>query len=299
MANITNNRFNHVYHAINATRKTINSALTALHDTQHRMDQIYSMFNQIFKMHVLHSHNYIFSYRIEFLQSSLSELKTYRDCLTKLMNGILTPTLVPIDQLKEGILKLSGKLTYGVKPLTEDRFLALYYKRHIANAVVMGNALLITIPVPLVNVFHHFLFYKVRSYGLIHHSRDGNSQSGYTKIQDLPSYLAVRSDRKTFVELSEDDYRDCKDSWPLCGALSVSMETHAMTCLMGIFLQEDSVIKNQCRFKVFLKDTLKPHIRKITDSEYLFVNMPGRLRMLCEDQVQFVSISNVFSTITM
>jgi hypothetical protein len=169
-----------------------------------------------------------------------------------LNRGYLSSALVPEEMIVDLLDYITTEVvaTPRYKDYLPISLSPLYYYqiKDIAYARTTTH-IIITINIPMIKVGGRMNIYKVNLFPVpINAGTFEKDSPGYTRLMDMPDFLAVTDDRMAFLEIRSAEYLTCRgDDMKICGGIGAAYRSKSsMSCAMAIFLDSHIDIKTLC-----------------------------------------------------
>ena len=206
----------------------------------------------------------------------------------QLMEGKISPSLVPPSTLTEMVIKIQKQLKHLYpKFQISYKHPSHYYKHPSFVAARYNNSVFITLKVPISAFQTSFKAYQIFSVPVPLNSTTTHS----TQILDMPNFLAISEDERYYVTMSKDQWNSChgkKDKY--CPMDIAILPRSKYTCPLLIFEQMKELIPDYCNFR-FVKHALKPSIMQIKSDQILISNT-SRITLSCNSKWQRIEACN-------
>lgn len=179
--------------------------------------------------------------------------------------GVLDPVIVPPRQLTKVITDITNTIKkHSLQYTLISTDTALYYTLKGCVALRVNRTLYITRSFPLSSWKKEFKLYKVKIFDI---PIPGN-ESYTTRVEGLPKFILVASDKKTFLPL---DHKPSIENHIIdLTRDALSLKTNS--CVIALFDNNMTKINEVCKF-VFVKAKTKPSLIRLSGSSVLFVGI--------------------------
>ncbi|AAS00944.1 ORF54 [Ostreid herpesvirus 1] len=211
---------------------------------------------------------------------TLCDMWTYG--LINLASGYISPQLITETMMKHVIDHIVRNI---IPQPTYNRFNllstdpAFYYKmKKMLSYARTADKVIVTINIPLYRTEGRMPLYRIYSFPIpLTMGTEDTSDKGYTKMADLPDFIAVDSNTDAYVEMTQAAYLSCS------GAVS-----GIQSCgnAVGVTKRRD-VTDMTCAFAIFIDDTTA--IGKFCQTAYSDVGPVGSARQLASDSSFLIS----------
>ena len=200
-----------------------------------------------------------------------------------LINGRLSPELVPAETLMKGLEKIKGMVyenLHGLKVRYEHPI--FYYSQTDPVYALQGNQVMVNIEIPLSQDDDTYKVYEVNHIGSP--ITFANTSEFYVStITNLPAAIAISDDYSKYIELSERELSTCKGRDILtCPGAIAYRALSPKTCAAAIWLKNNIAVEEHCDFIYQNGPFRKDHMIKIDSSRYaLFTADRTELEWCC------------------
>ena len=227
----------------------------------------------------------------------------YKKWLTGLMrfqNSLLDAYIIHPKVLMASVHRLIEKLelqTAQLKPLQIRSQLHKYYSLNLAKAVIMQDALIISVTVPLMEMYIPWNIFAIRN-------RIGTNmvseKSGITRVHSMhiSDYLAVSNDNTMFMHMSYEEAARCMYVQQVLCVIHTYMTNQAFSCITAIYMDNVATIKSLCDFQVWPNAQLAPAVYPLDTGQYMIHNMESPLQILCKTGSKQITV-NVENVVNM
>ena len=169
--------------------------------------------------------------------------------IINLVNGRLSPDLVPVETLMEGINKIKGIVyenLHGLKVRYDHPI--YYYSNPVPVYDLQGDQVIVNIEIPLTPSKDIFKLYKVHHIGSPI-TFANTSDFHVSVITNLPAAVAILEDNSRWMGLLDDDLESCKGRDILsCPGAITYRALGPTSCASAIWLKENSWVTEHCDF---------------------------------------------------
>ena len=171
-----------------------------------------------------------------------------------------------------------------LKPLQIARLLHKYYTLKIVKAMVIQDALIITVTIPLMEMYTSWNIFAIRNIGVGIDTNVTVGKSGITRVHKMqvPDYLAVSNDNTMFMHISYEEAARCMYVQKGLCVIRTYMTDQVFTCIMAIYMDNIAQIKELCDFQVWPNVQLQSAVYPMGSGQYLIHNLKSPLQILCE-----------------
>jgi hypothetical protein len=161
----------------------------------------------------------------------------------------------------------------------------------MVKAAFSQGKLHITFPVPLTEDAKPFVVFRIQRSPVPLHGNCAKGQNAYTITQNVPDFLAVRSDNERFVELTATEFLKCAiGNDGMCPTLSVSRISLIPTCIFAIYNNNHDDIKSKCTFIAHRNKKITSSVTRISSNFYLLSNVNSPVKIICGDKFTYEDI---------
>ena len=177
------------------------------------------------------------------------QVNKFTNGLKALLWGQLSPDLISEEVMSQTIENLQDRLRrkYNVFHLTETS--PLYYYRHAKVHHFRspdGSKLFIAMTFPLSSLNETFYLYSVT----MHNAPLKQGSEFTSRLRTAVDYFGVTEDRQNFIELTQKELAQCKDTTAVCCMSAIQIfDVEHPTCMAAIFLDRTSEIDKLCGFR--------------------------------------------------
>ena len=273
-------------------RQAINNVISAVASLQTQMQNVTQMIqNDIMDLRISSTAYFQINNFIAELKRLATAAKYYMDDLHFKFNmlslGHLSPSLVAPKRLQNILSEIKGRLPSHLQ-LTHDpmKDIWTYYRYLTCTTVISTEHVLVIVSLPLVNVNHKYLIYKVHNLPFPIQSNDTNDLSrnmvAYRTLES--SYIAINIERSRYMILRDEDTQKCLvQSLKFCELRRPIYPINlSRLCIIAIFMNEKKDIDNYCQTIVRVNEIL-PYSEYIADGHYaIATNKPIQLTQACK-----------------
>ena len=186
-----------------------------------------------------------------------------------LINGRLSPDLVPVETLTQGLEKIKGIVYENLHGLTVRYEHAIYYYTNSDPVYALQkDEVMVNIEIPLAQGKSIYKLYNV------HHIGSpitfvNTTEFHVSVISNLPAAVAISDDGSRWIELSEEELTSCtgRDILTCPGAIA-HRALGPTTCASAIWLKNNAAVEKYCDFLYQNKPFRTDHVIKIDRSSY-------------------------------
>ena len=215
-----------------------------------------------------------------------------------LVNGRLSPDLVPVETVMEGINKIKGIVyenLHGLKVRYDHPI--YYYSNSIPVYALQGDQVIVNIEIPLAPRKDIFKLYKVHHVGSPI-TFANTSDFHVSVISNLPAAVAISEDNSRWMGLFDDDLESCKGrDILLCPGAIAYTALGPTTCASAIWLKVNSRVTEHCDFIYQNKPLKSDVIIKIDEIKYAMFSPDNTANIACPGQPQTAASLNRLSVI--
>ena len=217
-----------------------------------------------------------------------SKLSDFLNGVKKLHQGITPYEIISPEEMKRAIHEVSIQIK-NVRPEFSlvHKEVGFYFTNHLTTYTYSKRNLFIIIQAPISERPALFEIMRVSSFPVPWHTDSHNKSKGYTKILNLPKFLAV-SDQNYFLEVSTPDYLTCSGNRLLvCPIKFATQSRDALTCAAAIYFNSaQNVINDLCKFKIFTNTPPPESVIHIGDNKFQITSDKGSMLHVCQGQVK-------------
>ena len=219
------------------------------------------------------------------MEASILQAQQWSQGMLKLHDGHIPQELISTKYLQEALHKLDKWVktkNQELQILQDTGHLHLYYKTASARTIVVKESLVIITSIPIISGAQVFDVFRVSSFPLPIHSNYPEGQVGYTRINNLPDYLAISKDREYYEELSRGEFEECvRDNGGFCTHLLLPKPISKPTCCAATMMNfAAKTLHRLCDFHIFYK-TIEPALHSLGNLRYLFLNLSETIHINC------------------
>ena len=215
-----------------------------------------------------------------------------------LINGRLSPELVPAETLMKGLEKIKGMVyenLHGLKVRYEHPI--FYYSQTDPVYALQGNQVMVNIEIPLSQDDDTYKVYEVNHIGSPI-TFANTSEFHVSTITNLPAAIAISDDNSKYIELSERELSACKGRDILtCPGAIAYRALSPKTCAAAIWLKNNMAVEEHCDFIYQNRPFRKDHMIKIDSSRYALFTADRTANIVCPGHPQRVVQLNGLSVI--
>jgi hypothetical protein len=170
----------------------------------------------------------------------------------------------------------------AVKILHTD--LRFYYKSSLHHYLYNDDSLYITLSVPVTDTDVIYDLYKVVTLPVPIQSHREN-YTGFTRISNIPDYLAVTKGMTRFISLHQAELSNCQSSLDtvVCNTPLPTL-TSPSDCVTGLFTNNTAVIHTTCSTQYSTKQLPTTVIKYIKHNQILLSTMSPTYRLIKSDK---------------
>ena len=279
----TNSRLDDMVKGVSNNSQAITEIQDKLQDFIELITNNNTGFNALYKLAKL-THQLLALIRkdIALLKEVQLRVLDFEHGIINFVNGRLSPDLVPVETLMEGINKIKG----------------IVYENLHSNSIPVyarqGDQVIVNIEIPLTPGKDIFKLYKVHHIGSPI-TFTNTSDFHVSVITNLPATVAISEDNSRWMELSDDDLESCKGRDILsCPGAITYRALGPTTCASAIWLKENSRVTEHCDFIYQNKPFKSDVIIKIDKTRYAMFSPDRTANIACPGQPQTaVSLNGV------
>lgn len=200
-----------------------------------------------------------------------SEVNTVISSLQSLIEGKLTPVLIPIYSLHKTIQDINHILATNYSRFTLVNKEPQWYYQHATfhfGTDIDTNSIYITIKFPVSPEKEPLKLYEIISLPVPINATSSHA----TMLLNLPQYLAITSHQQYYVTMEKADLATCKKHGTyLCSFNKALTPVTQMSCVMGLFANDKSVVNKFCDFR-FMENHLSPTAIELSATSVLIYN---------------------------
>ena len=206
------------------------------------------------------------SRELQYAEMLAKEFDNFAKSIQFLVKNIISPTLIPFDQVTkvheaiENILKTTQQ-TVTLKPLVAAHF----YRDTKFAWTSRGNSIFITVNFPIVNTMSHMHLFQIMQVP----SPLNHSTSHVTMLEELPKYVSISMDNRYYAfpdhHMPKSDVASLHLDEPLYSVDRINGVT-------AIYFDQKELIKAHCNFQVKLNG-LQTAIQHVEHGKYIVSDM--------------------------
>ena len=161
-----------------------------------------------------------------------------------------------------------------------------YYNNKLTTYTYTTRNIFITIQAPIASREAQFYIYTIQSFPVPLHTDRYNKSAGYTKIHDLPTFIAVSTSGNHHFELSLIDYLPCMgENHITCPTTFPISHREQHTCASALFFDVAYIANKLCNIKIHTHATLDTNIQQSQPNSYIVTTLDKTYQSVCEDQI--------------
>ena len=290
----TNNRLAETVKGVSNNSKAISEIQDRLRDIIDLVTNNNTGFNAIYKLAKLTPELIALIRKdIALLKEVQIRVLDFENGIFNLVNGRLSPDLIPVETLLKGIEKIKSIVYENLHGLRVRYEHPLYYYSNSKPVYALqGDQVIVNIEIPLAPDKDIFKLYKVHHVGSPI-TFANTSDFHVSVISNLPAAIAVSEDNAKWMELSADDIDSCigRDILTCPGAIAYRVLA-PNTCASAIWLKNNQQVEKYCNFIYQNKPFKSDIIFKIDNSKYAMFSPDRKANIACPGQPQKVVILN-------
>jgi hypothetical protein len=174
------------------------------------------------------------------------QLSLFSNGINQLLKQRLSPMLVPEEALVAALQQVDADLkdqdpTFSVANVHP----AYYYSSATVYYTTRSDSIYVILEIPVTASEAKFDLFQIRQFPVPFN----HTTNHVTAEEELPAYLAVGKDGKTFVEVSPVKYAACSSgAIKQCPVVDSACSTDNPTCALVLF--KNQAVSDQCSFRV-------------------------------------------------
>lgn len=221
--------------------------------------------------------------QIKTTTSLTHEIEEFKLGVTYLVNGKLSPLLIPYETMQSTINDIStlvhAKFSGFHLSVTDAKFsynTKFVYARN-------KTKLYVTVKFPISNFQKPLTRYKIISVPVPVNSTSEHA----TQILDLSKYLIITSDHQYYATIDNLDSFQCMGDNPkICKANIALSPVTTQSCTLALFANDKNIVKSLCDFR-YIQSVIKPKIMELNPNSLLLYRTP-LLSMQCLNEHKMV-----------
>ena len=204
-----------------------------------------------------------------------------------LINGKLSPNLVPVETLMEGLEKIKGIVYENLHGMTVRYDHPIYYYSNSDPVfALLKGEVMVNIEIPLAQGKSIYKLYNVQHMGSPI-TFVNTTEFHVSLISNLPAAIAISDDGSRWIELSESELASCKGRDILtCPGAIAHRALAPTTCASAIWLKNNAAVEKNCDFLYQNKPFREDHVIKIDRSSYAMFSPDRTANIACPGQPQ-------------
>ena len=273
-------------------RQAINNVISSVTRLQTQVQNVTQMIqSDIMELRVSSTAYFQINNFMAEIKRSVMAAKFYIDELQlkfgMLSLGHLSTSLIAPKRLQNILADIKGRLPPHLQ-LTHDpiKDIWTFYRYLTCTTVISTEHVLVIVSLPLVNVNHKYVIYKVHNLPFPIQSNESSDLSqnmiAYRTLES--SYIAVNIERSRYMILRYEDIQQClTQSLKFCELrLPIYPINLSRLCIVSIFMNEKEGVDKHCQTIVRVNQLL-PHSSYIADGFYaIATNKPIQLTQACK-----------------
>ena len=250
-------------------------------EVQKSHEQIISLNDELVSMmHIMQASNKLLSQILSQTHVSvklLSQLSALKISIGELVQGRLSPSLIPPQLLESVLIKIKENLEKTdpeLKVAYPDPQHYYVFPKFIF--VRNGGSIFITLNIPIASFHAALSIYKVEIFPV----PINNTINHATRLANVNEYFAISSDRQYYSMFNFLHSHTFGDFNGYVRSLALIPIAHP-SCLLALYFHIDQDIKSLCDFR-YEEDAIKPTMIKLQDHQTLLINV-SNVVVKCKD----------------
>jgi hypothetical protein len=223
---------------------------------------------------------------VEFLTEILTKQRMFIHTLQKLQSRVVSPDLLLPKDIHRALYQIRHKLL-SQHPLYKviHTDIMWYYYHSLHSVLYTKDALYLTLSVPVASLETIYTLWQITLLEVPIHTKTALKYDGYTRVDKLPTYLAVSKSRSNFIELFDSQLALCKhaDNFA-CSQPQLISTARQATCAIALFLNDEKAIKETCSQIYSTANLTETRVVRIAPSQYIISTMQTEYQAICPNR---------------
>lgn len=285
-SNLTNSRFNNIHEEMNKIssfiRKVTRSVNETIIDMQKNHAGLTALSSAVQKHTEVIGNITRYFQSITLLQDIVNKQKQFIHGLQQLQGRVISPDMILPREMHKALYEVRQRLTVDhplYKVVHED--VLYYYYNALHNVLYTKEALYLTITVPVASLESIYTVWETTVLNVPLNTKSAKNYDGYTRLEQIPEYLAVSTSGLNFIEIFN-DLSGCKLSDDfVCSQPQLINTAKVPTCAIALYLNNDNAIKSVCSPIYSTSNLTETRVIKIARAQYLISTMCTEYEAIC------------------
>ena len=303
MSNVLDKRITNIRNGIISEHKNIEQMQISMNRTVKQIDATISdLEKRIIKIETVSAINRLLTDSINRMFRKVDKLSSliskWSTALNTITTGYLDPFFVSSDDINNVLDYIGTKLLsrYGDIFQITHKDPQFYYLLKDISYSRTEEYLMITVNFPIHSTGGLLTVYRFDRLPVAL-SADDKSSTKIDKNSDLPSYIALTSDKNYYIELLSDEYNSCKgETLKICPSQKALRRSLSKSCLASLFFDSADDILKKCKIVYENKTATDEIAVLILPQHYLFhgnSNSTDKWTLNCMDAIHGKKIQSL------
>ena len=203
-----------------------------------------------------------------------------------LKQGMIASDLILPNQLRRAMQEVAATLrSENPRYSIVHSDLAWYLNNGLYTYSYSEENLYVTLAIPTADSQVIYDLWKVTSMRVPLNTLSSSQYDGFTKMTNLPRYLAVNAGSTQFIELTDREVDNCIFSTQVtCKSPLLQVDTRNQTCAVALFLDNREVTQSKCNAQYSTANLPFTDIVKIKNSHFLISTMEKSYELVCQNR---------------
>lgn len=223
---------------------------------------------------------------ISSIQGIQSRINTLYQGIMSLVQGKVTPSLIPTHILEEAITKAKSKIKDTIPEfhLQFDQPSYVYTGVEVPIFGMARNTLIVDVTLPLSRNDLTFDVFSIQHFGSPVIFRN-SSEFHILKVIGLPDNIAISQDGTQYIPLSAQDMIACQGKWILhCNSAIAYRTLLPNTCITALWLDNKNKAANLCPLSYIPKRYPEEKIIRLSNSKIAIFSYERSAAVVCPEQ---------------
>lgn len=225
-------------------------------------------------MNIEHSFDYMMGLLIDQVRTSTQlnhALEQFKDGIIGLVNGKLSPLLIPEDAM--------SNMLQDIQMMLQTQFNGFHLTLESVNDIYSsckymyarnGSRIYVILKLPI-----SYFEEPLAAYDVISVPVPMNSTSSHaTQLLDLPKYFIITGNKQYYAGISKFSFDTCSgERVKYCPANIALSPVTSVACILALFANDKAQVKATCNFR-FLQNIIRPKITELSPNSLLIYHTP-------------------------
>jgi hypothetical protein len=288
--NLTNSRFNNMQSEImelssfmTAVSKSVNRTMRNIANNH---DGLLALKTAVNKHTVALGNITHYFQSIELLQEMLQKQRAFIQALQALQDRVISPSLLLPRDIHRATYQVRHRLM-SVHPLYKvvHADMQWYYYNSLHTVLYTKDALYLTLNVPVASLETIYTLWQITVLNVPLNTKTARKYDGYTRVEQLPWYLAVSESGSNFIELFQDQVPLCKQADKFdCLQPQLINTANEPTCAIALYLNNEDKMKQVCSHKYSTANVTDTRVLRVAPSQYIISTMQTAYQAICPNR---------------